>query len=232
MSSQVYSRPIIALLIALIGGIVLGVHFPGHMGSLLIISLVSAGYIGIKIVYQKTAALAPLIFFMALGYISVQPWLSPNFSTHHIHFFSDEISWQVAGVVDSQPVESTYIKRFVLHADRLTHKKVSHRVTGKIRVSVRGPGPEIAKGDRVMFRSRLREIRNFNNPGGFDYQRFMAFQNIWRSAYTDGRRLKVISKKASMDLSQRVHKLRRAVATLSVLALTLVLRGNAGPRSQ
>jgi competence protein ComEC len=214
MSRQVYSRPIAALLIALICGIVLGVYFSGHTAGLLIIAFVSAGCIGIKIGCQKTAASVPLIFFSALGYISVQPWVSPNFSANHIYFFSDEIAWQVAGVVDSHPVESKYIKRFVLRADTLKHKNVPYRVTGKMRVSVRGPGPVVAKGDRVVFNSRLREIRNFNNPGGFNYQRSMAFQNIWRSAYTQGSRLKVVHKNSSKGLSQQVHDARLAVAAL------------------
>jgi competence protein ComEC len=198
----------------LICGIVLGSRFSGYTASLLIIGLVSAGYIGVKIVFKKIAALAPLIFFIALGYISVQPWVSPNFSSNHVYFFSDEIPWQVAGVVDSQPVEFKHLKSFVLRADTLKHQNVSQWVTGKIRVSVGGPGPEFAKGDRVEFRSRLREIRNFNNPGGFDYQRFMAFQSIWRSAYTQGSRLKVVRKNSSKDLPQKVHDARLAVAKL------------------
>jgi competence protein ComEC len=214
MTRQIYSRPIAALLMALICGIVLGDHFSGHTAGLVIIGFISGGYIGIKIVFKKAAAIAPLIFFTALGYISVQPWLSPNFSADHVYFFSDEIPWQVAGVVDSHPVKLEYLKRFVLRAETLKHKNASHRVIGKIRVSVREPGPDIAKGDRVMFRSRLRQIRNFNNPGGFDYQRFMAFQNIWRSAYTPGNRLKVVHKNSAKDLPQRLHAARLAVAAL------------------
>ena len=211
---QVYARPIVVLLIALICGIVLGVRFSGHTGSLLIISFFSAGYLGIKIVYRKPAVLAPIIFFMALGYLSIQPWVSPNFAANHIHFFSDEIPWQIAGVVDSHPVESKYLKRFILCADTLKHNDMSYRVTGKIRVSVREPVPDIVKGDRVMFRSRLREIRNFNNPGGFDYRRSMAFQNIWRSAYTQGNRLKVIRRNSPKGLSQQLYDARLAMAAL------------------
>ena len=116
--------------------------------------------------------------------------------------------------MDSHPVESKYLKRFVLRADTLKHKNLSYRVTGSIRVSAGGPGPDIAKGDRVVFQSRLREIRNFNNPGGFNYQRSMAFQKIWRSAYTQGSRLKVVHKNSARDLPQQVHDARMAMAAL------------------
>ena len=168
MTTQIYSRPIAALLTALICGIVFGGHFSGHTAGLVIIAFISGAYIGIKIFYKKTAAIAPLIFFVAVGYISVQPWRSPHFSANHIYFFSDEIPWQVTGVVDSHPVKLEYLKRFVLRAETLKHENESYRVIGKIRVSVTEPGPDIAKGDRIIFRSRLRQIRNFNNPGGFD----------------------------------------------------------------
>ena len=214
MLRQVYSRPIVPLLISLISGIVLGSRFPGHKVDLLVFVFCGAVLTGINIRRKKAAALTPFILFALLGYASIQPWVSPNLSPNHIQHFSDQSRWQVAGVVDSHPVEFKYLKRFVLRAETLIYKKASHRVTGKIRVTVRGPSPAFAKGDRVVFRSRLRAIRNFNNPGGFNYQRYMAFQGIWRTAYTDGRRLQVVPKKISKNLPQKLYDARRALAAL------------------
>jgi competence protein ComEC len=214
MLRQVYSRPIVPLLISLISGIVLGSRFPGHKVDLLVFVFCGAVLTGINIRRKKAAALTPFILFALLGYASIQPWVSPNLSPNHIQHFSDQSRWQVAGVVDSHPVEFKYLKRFVLRAETLIYKKASHRVTGKIRVTVRGPSPAFAKGDRIVFRSRLRAIRNFNNPGGFNYQRYMAFQGIWRTAYTDGRRLQVVPKKISKNLPQKLYDARRALAAL------------------
>jgi competence protein ComEC len=214
MHRQVYSRPIVPLLISLIGGIVLGSRFPGYKVGLLVIVFLSAVLTGVNIRRKKAVAVTPIILFALLGYAAIQPWVSPNFSPNHIQHFSDESRWQVAGVVDSHPVEFKYLKRFVLCAETLSHKKTAHRVTGKVRVTVRGPSPAFAKGDRVVFRSRLRAIRNFNNPGGFNYQRYMAFKGIWRTAYTKGSRLKVVRKKISKDLPQQLYDARRALAKL------------------
>jgi competence protein ComEC len=214
MLRQVYSRPIVPLLTALISGIVFGSRFPGHKLGLLVIVFLGAVLIGISIRREKAAALAPIILFAVLGSVSIQPWVSPNLSPHHIQHFSDESRWRVSGVVDSHPVEFKYLKRFVLRAETLSRKKESHRVTGKIRVTVRGPSPAFAKGDRVVFRSRLRAIRNFNNPGGFNYLRYMTFKGIWRTAYTKGSRLQVVPKKGSRDLPQHLYDARRAMAAL------------------
>jgi competence protein ComEC len=214
MLRQVYLRPIVPLLIALISGIILGSRFPGHTAGLLVLVVCAAVLTGISIKRNQAAAWAPIILFALLGYASLQPWVSPNFSPNHIQHFSDESRWQIAGVVDSDPVESKYLKRFVLRADALSRQKEFHRVTGKIRVTVTDPGPAFAKGDRVVFRSRLRAIRNLNNPGGFNYQRYMAFKGIWRTAYTQGNRLEVVQKKGSKGLPQQLYGARRALAAL------------------
>ena len=213
-ADDLYARPIVALLLSLVGGIVFGCQFPGYTNGLIIICFLGGGYIGICIIRKKEAGLTPIIFFVVLGYTSIQPWVSPNFSSKHIQHFSDEIRWQISGVVDSHPVEFKYIKKFVLRVDTLTHKKVSERVTGRIRVTVRGQGPDVTRGDRVVFRSRLRPIRNFNNPGGFNYERYMAFKGLWRTAYTKGNRLQIVQKKSSKDLAQRLNDSRLAMSAL------------------
>jgi competence protein ComEC len=214
MVGHFYLRPIAALLLSLMGGIVLGCQLPGHIIVALVIGLFSAGFIGIKLNRKKASGLIPIIIFTALGYIAIQPWVAPHFSANHIQNFSDETRWQIAGVVDSHPVQFLYLKKFVLRAETLEHKKVLYRVRGEIRVTVSGPGSEFARGDRVVFPSRLRRPRNFNNPGGFNYQRYMAFKGLWRTAYTQGSRLQVVQRNSSNDLAQQLNNIRRALAAL------------------
>jgi competence protein ComEC len=214
MPGQVYSRPIIALLFALMGGILCGSHFAGHVWGAALIMGVSAALAGYRIWRRQTGSWAPIILFAALGYVSIQPWVSPRLLADHVDSFSDETRWQIAGVVHSHPRDFTHLKRFVLLADTLRYKDTAYRVNGRIRVTMRGRGPEIARGDRVVFRSRLRRPRNFNNPGGFNYERYMAFKNIRRTAYTRGDRLRVVQKDRSLDLSERLGQARRAVGAL------------------
>ena len=214
MVSHLYSRPIAALLFALIGGLLFGSHFAGHVIGAVTIICVSAIWTGYRIWRRQAGRWAPIILFAALGYASIQPWVSPRLSTDHLHSFSDETRWQVEGVVDSHPRDFKYLKKFVLQADTLKYKDAAYRVKGKIRVTVRDRGPEVARGDRVVFRSRLRRPRNFNNPGGFNYQRYMAFKNIRRTAYTRGDRLRVVQKDRATDLFDRLSQARHAMAAL------------------
>jgi competence protein ComEC len=214
MVSHFYFRPIATLLISLMGGIVLGGQFPGYTIGTLAIVFFSTGFIGINLIRKKAVGLSPIILYVALGYVAVQPWIAPHFPANHIQNFSDETRWQIAGVVDSHPVEFSYLKKFVLRADTLRYKKTSYQVAGRIRVTVRGQGPVFARGDRVVFRSRLRQPRNFNNPGGFNYRRYMAFKGLWRTAYTRGSRLQVLQRASSGDLAQQLNDIRRALAAL------------------
>ncbi|MGD8272513.1 MAG: ComEC/Rec2 family competence protein [Desulfobacterales bacterium] len=214
MVSQFYSRPIAALLFAVMGGILLGSQFEGHVVGAVVIICLSAARTAINIWRRQAIRWTPIILFAALGYASIQPWVSPNLSADHVDSFSDETRWQINGVVGSHPREFKYHQKFILLADSLAYNDTSYPVHGKIWVSVRGRGPQIAEGDRVVFRSRLRQPRNFNNPGGFNYQRYMAFKGIWRTTYTQGKRLRVVQKNVPSGLSDRLNGARRAMATL------------------
>jgi hypothetical protein len=121
MASHFYLRPIAALLLSLMGGIVLGCQFPGHAIAALGIVFLAAGFIGINLFRKKPAGLSPIMLYIALGYVAVQPWVAPHYSPNHIQNFSDDTRWQIAGVVDSHPVQFSYLKRFVLRVDTLKH---------------------------------------------------------------------------------------------------------------
>jgi competence protein ComEC len=50
---------------------------------------------------------------------------------------------------------------------------------------VKDPQCDLRYGDRVRFASKLYLPRPATNPGAFDYRRFLAFQWIWVTAYTN-----------------------------------------------
>ena len=65
---------------------------------------------------------------------------------------------------------------------------------GRLRVTVSNGPISLSKGDSVSFFGRIRAIRNFNNPGGFNYERYMAFQHIWARSYVVAKKLSVQSR--------------------------------------
>jgi competence protein ComEC len=58
-------------------------------------------------------------------------------------------------------------------------------VAGNLLLTVRDRNGDWRYGDRVRFISRLYLPRPATNPGGFDYRRFLALQDIWVTAYVN-----------------------------------------------
>ncbi|MBW2010258.1 MAG: DNA internalization-related competence protein ComEC/Rec2 [Deltaproteobacteria bacterium] len=215
----VYSRPVIPLLIFLMFGIVFGWWFPGHVKWAYIIILLNAGWILQKIIRQETAFISPLILFFCLGYLSIQTWATPEFPPDHLIHFTDSERWQIVGTIDDTPINdvtSAYRKkaRFILKAERLANKNKSFPVTGKVRVTVYGQRAEFSIGDRVTFASRIKPIRNFNNPGGFDYERYMAFKGIWVAGYVRGNKIVRLETKSKKRTGRIIEDVRHHIVAL------------------
>jgi competence protein ComEC len=209
-----YSRPIIPFLIALVAGITLGSAFPGYSlwaGGIIVICSV---LILFHIIWKQTVWLAPLLLFLAVGYLSIQPWVFPRFPSNHIIHYLDSHRWDIVGVIDKHPLDYGTRQKIVLRVETLGNGKDSFAATGKMGVTISGVGPQLDSGDRLFLSSRIRSIRNFNNPGGFDYQQYMAFQGIWGSAYTPASKLTLLKKNSEITFIGSINNTRRAIIDL------------------
>lgn len=179
-----YKRPALPLLFSYIAGIVIGstVVIP----SVFIISIILAGLftIGKAIYRKKTLRFIPLVLLFCLGILSISVVLSPRTSEKSPHFFSQKTVCTIRGQVDTQPEIINGKQKFILKLEHIeSGQDVCESVSGKIRVTITSDDPPLRKGDTIELVSRLRPFRNFYNPGGFDYERFMALKDIWASAY-------------------------------------------------
>jgi competence protein ComEC len=206
VTENLYFRPIIPLLVSFIWGIVFGILLPSFGAWVYLIIFICSGlvvYSFVKKAFRRILIVAPIILFSALGYLSIQFWVAPRFPSNHIIQFVDGQKWQITGVIDQKPLKDEKRQKLFLRTETLGHKNHFFPVTGKMRVTVYGAGPELARGDRISFRSPIRSIRNFKNPGGFDYQRYLGFKKIWASTYAQGKRV-VILKKSNGQLYHRL----------------------------
>lgn len=187
-------RPIIWLTISMIVGTLAGEAFPGHGPWVLTLAVVSGVALVICLKRKMPVLVPPLLLFGCIGYLSIQPWAAPNFPDHHIRHFIDSKACKIEGIVLEEPVYDPNRTRFVMEAVSLLQDGDSVRVCGRVRVTVSNGPISLSTGDRISFFGRIRAIRNFNNPGGFDYERMMAFQNIWARSYVSAEKLSVQSK--------------------------------------
>lgn len=214
MAYRICSRPSIPLLISMIFGIVSGSWLSGNAIWAYFTIFLCAGLILLKIIYKKNLFFLLLPVFFAFGYLLIQPWVAPRFPSNHITNFTDNHQWEIVGVVDKNP--ETYNDRLgiILRVETLGRNNSSFPVEGNIRVTVTKPFPGIFVGDRLSLISKIRLIRNFNNPGSFDYKRYMAFKKIWGSAYIPDKRLVILNRNSATGLNTTIEKVRSRISDL------------------
>ena len=76
-------------------------------------------------------------------------------------------------------------KRFIIAADRVLQGGTLHTWTGRILLTVGTGADHVMPGDRIRFRGRLKRPRNFGNPGGFDYEGFLARRGVCYTSFLD-----------------------------------------------
>jgi competence protein ComEC len=209
-----YSRPVIPLLLSMISGIVIGTWLPGYGKWMIIVVIVSTAALIYFIHKKKTSKLLPIALLIGLGYMSIQSWIFPVFPSNHVIHFMDTHPWKITGVIITSDVKLINRQKCILRTEFLEGNSKPFPVTGRIRLTVSGEGSNLSIGDRIVFRSRIRSIRNFSNPGGFDYQRYMAFKKVWGSTYVSLNKLILIEKNRTKGVGVAISGARRRISEL------------------
>ena len=212
MTAKIYSRPILPLVAAMMTGIAFGSVHGGHRTWILTVCAAIFVRLIFCIVRRKANAGAPLLLFAGLGYLLIQPWAAPVLPEHHVVHYTDGKKWRISGSIDTQPLRRDNRTRFILNVDTLSDATVSYPVTGKIRVTVSAATLDLQRGDQVALFGKIRSIRNFNNPGGFDYKEYMRYKNVWGSAYSREEDLVLVAKASRYRLSGRIDTARLSIA--------------------
>lgn len=192
MQNKNYNRPLPPVALSVIFGLIIGLFFPGTIiVSAIIVTSAIVAIIVCSFV-NKRLKFTPLILFVATGYLLIQPHVDFKHVKDHITSYADDSKYLISGTVESRPVKKNRRYRFILKTKSIVGNDCVARLTsGKINVSVYGENLTLKKGDSVAFKSKIRPFRNFKNPGAFDYERFMAFKDIWGSAYVGINKLEV-----------------------------------------
>jgi competence protein ComEC len=209
-----YSRPVIPLLLSMISGIVIGARFPGNATWMTVAVFLCAATLIVFIIKNRASIFFPIGLFIALGYLSIQPWVFPEFPSNHVIHYMDTHAWRITGVIVTIDGKSLNRQKCILRTEFLEDKGDPFPVKGRIRLTVSGDAPNLSTGDRIVFWARIRSIRNFNNPGGFDYQRYMAFKKVWGSAYVPSNKLTLTEKNEHKGVGAIISNARHRMSNL------------------
>ncbi|OGP90381.1 MAG: DNA internalization-related competence protein ComEC/Rec2, partial [Deltaproteobacteria bacterium RBG_19FT_COMBO_43_11] len=177
-------RPLIYLLITFIAGIIAGYYFviPKYLlFGVIIITLISLIVTIIK-KWTKAGFLLIIFFTFLVGYFDIQCQEYLTQSDKHIIRYINTGKLTLEGVVIKNPVAHPDKIILVVRCQRIFKDKSYTPVSGNILLVI-PPDLKFQYGDYIRFNSPLKNIRNFQNPGGFDYERYMNLQGIYATGF-------------------------------------------------
>lgn len=205
---RVYLRPLIPLALAFAAGVAAGDALPGFRPATWSLAVAAAGVLLRQWHRRRHARLSPLLLFLALGHLAIQPWAAPRFPPGHVVHVADGEYHRISGRLLAPPEPRFRGFRFVIAADKVDGRPV----TGRVRAGAGEEAPRPAAGDRVVFNGRLKPVRSFRNPGGFDYERFMAFRGLFVTTWARKHSLRIRERAPASNPAQGIDRFRTRIS--------------------
>ncbi|HSO66447.1 MAG TPA: DNA internalization-related competence protein ComEC/Rec2, partial [Desulfatirhabdiaceae bacterium] len=115
----------------------------------------------------------------------------------------------------SQPSSDQGRTQFDLNLKTLGQNEARQAVIGAIKVTAVGVlTAPVSRGDRISFSGKIRPIRNFTNPGGFDYRQYLRFNGIDGSVYIKAHTITVTPDQRRINWMKTVDRARSHIAFL------------------
>jgi competence protein ComEC len=221
-------RPLTHLAMALIAGIVTGYCIPCSTLPL----LAGLGFIFLHLLFAVRKGVKPLILPLSavaifiLGMLSVHRSLYEIPKADHIVYQINAEKLTVEGIIDETPEESTEGTTIIVAVRDIVRENHLLPAKGRVMLSlipINGTGDTdlridypLKYGDLIRFKSRLRKPRNFNNPGGFDYEKHLRGRGILvRGTINTASDIVLIRKgqgnRFKMEIEKARDKLRRII---------------------
>jgi competence protein ComEC len=207
-------RPLIPILLSYLTGLVTGYYITIPQTILIpLISLLLLFFI-ITIAIKKIqlSFLLPIIIFNLLGILFLNSSLFPHLPLNHITHYVKEEKIILEGILYKPPELSLDKTKLYILSERIAEKNKIVPINGKLLLTVKGELEQLNYGDRLRFSARIRNPRNFNNPGGFDYKTYLALKEILVTAsIKDGREIARVEETTLNPILKTVEKYRTQI---------------------
>ena len=157
--------------------------------------------------YKKNRGIFILsVLIFIFGFLSIQARVNPDLPLHHITSYLDTTEQIITGKIVSFTKHYKRKQTVTLLCQQIKTKKGRQKnITGRIKLSIYGKSKQpLEYGDIIKFKSSIKSIRNFQNPGAFDYQRYLKLKKIYGSAWTGIDKIKILTNDAQLDFSSKV----------------------------
>jgi competence protein ComEC len=207
------SSPIVPLLTALVLGISCSSLFPipDFPIQVCLLAAMLMTFLGLIKKRGHLIRFALLMGLFTLGILQMNLSLYPHLANEHIINFLGEEKITIEGVVCDNPLVSPEKTEMIISTSRILVNGQYRLVSGRLLLNIREPYP-FRYGDVIRFQSKLRLPHNFNNPGGFDYERHLRFRGILvRGFVNDGRGIVVLRRDMGNPLWSRLERFRELI---------------------
>lgn len=186
-TQQPIHMPLIPIAIFYLLGVVIGEHLliPHTMSHIAIIGLILLCLISTLRNLPTVRTASILLLFCSLGLLSNHLHLRPSFPPNHVFHYAGRGKLNMEALVYRRPIPSPLRTKLYLKVERIYLPRGFITARGKVLISVKEYREGLRYGDRIRFIAKLSHPRNFNNPGGFNYRRFLACKGIWVTGYLE-----------------------------------------------
>jgi hypothetical protein len=172
-------RPFIPILIAVIVGITIGyiMEIPDHGLLFSLIGVFSGMFIALRKQwkYLLWSMIMTTMCLMSILAMNLELYQKPG--PQHISRYLREEKLSLYGMISANPQVSPDKLTLIVSVFRIQKGREFIPVDGNILLNVVTDEP-FKYGDIIRFRAKLKIPHNFNNPGGFDYERYLRCRNI------------------------------------------------------
>ncbi len=203
-------HPLPILTAAFTFGIGLGIILKIPEGILLL----SAGALLITTLFVKGSRLfifLSSLLFVAIGLLLITPKLYPKDTPDQTPLYDIPEYRNVTGTIKTSP-DIFPDKTQIILSDIMTKEGLEWTpIRGKLRLIVYENIRDLRIGDRVFFYGRVRKPRNFNNPGGFDYEFYLKRRGIFLTSTLKDSESLIVSRENILNPSSLIERARSEI---------------------
>ncbi len=207
-------RPLLYLLSAYLLGLVWGYYMPADRLTLLLLLLPAVLSAAAALAWKRLRCARLLILCACVlsGNLLIGSAIAPSLPVSHLARYRTGEKMILEGVLYKAPQDFPAKTKYYVLVHKLIEKDRERPVTGKLLLTVRQPQTRLAYGDLVRFICKMRSPGNFNNPGSFNYQRYLAFQELYVTASLDAKHPVVkVGERPGSRILYRTERIRQRI---------------------
>lgn len=173
------TRPIVPLLFALVAGILIGNYHnvPELMLSVTLSLSLILSLVFLRLKWHLSFQLSLLLSFLLLGSLAVGMYERPDQGKDNLWHLIGEEKITGEGIICENPQVSPSGTALIISVSRVLRDGQYKAASGRFLLRVHSES-DWEYGDFVRFRARLRKPHNFQNPGGFNYERYLRLRRV------------------------------------------------------